>query len=394
MRRFRFLLGVGLAVGLSGCAGTISVSSRSRAFRRSRAGFGADGGLGQEALLPQELCFLPKTRAGFRATAVSAKKPCFLRKLWQCKKCGQVTEPAPPPPVWGCRKRRPGSRRMRVRPCRVVRGAGGLRGGPAPIRRRIGWRVISPAFNPRGGPGVVEANWPDPLGVPPRLAVGGEEVWRTSGEGPAPGLQETSALLSPSEAGAVEQPGPAPAEGGLDAEAVPTPLPDATEGTIPAPPSPPNPSPVPPLEPSRPRSTSLRLEYEDAPAPAGRPSLTAPRSRRPAPGRSADRRPVRPRLPRVLLPGPDPDARPRPRRRRRDRGRPGWPARPGPSRSSAGDAPKRVSILARIVRRIRGAGSPCDPEPGSARGEPRDIAEQGQVLQGIPADGLDEPSER
>jgi hypothetical protein len=371
MRRFRFLLGVGLAVGLSGCAGNHQCFLKKPSVL-SQPCLASE----QTAVSAKKPCFLkqlffpPKSPCvASEQAAVPGKKPCFLKQLLKCKKCGQVTEEAPPP-VWVIPQASAGIAGAAA--CGHVVSSevpANSDAAPAPISAPLSApdRVAGyfPAFNPRGGPGVVEANWPDPLGVRTPGAVGGEEVWRTSGEGPAPGLQETSALMSPSEAGAVEPPGPAPAEGGLNAEAVPTPLPDTTEGAIPALPSPPNPSPVPPLEPSRPRSVSLRLEYENAPAPAGRPSLTSvpkpPRARRveriDAPSDLV--------FPASYYPA-DHDA---------TAADPAGRLVPVPRDHAAGEAPKRVSILARIARRIRGAASPCDPEPGSARGEARDVAQ-------------------
>jgi hypothetical protein len=370
MRRFRFLLGLGLAVVLSGCAGN------HQCFLKKRSVLSEPCLASEQTVVAakkpcflKKLCVLPKPPCvASEQVAVVGKKPCFLKQLFRCKKCGQVTEQAPPPPVWvmpQASAAMPGTAACG----HVVSSAvpANTEAALAPTSAPDRVAGYFPAFNPRGGPGVVEANWPDPLGVRTPGANGSEEVWRTSGEGPAPDLQETSAVMSPSAAEAVELPEPAPAEGGVRAKAVPTPLPDAdpTEGAIPALPSPPNPSPVPPLEPSRPRPVSLRLEYENTPAPVGRPALAS------VPKPSA--RPRRVDAPSDLIfpasyypaatvvdaTAADPAGR----------------LVPVPRDSSASEAPKRVSILARIVRRIRGAASPCDPESGSARGEARDVAQ-------------------
>jgi hypothetical protein len=150
MGRFRFWLGVGLAVVLSGCAGN------------------------HQCFLKKP-CALSQPCLASEQAVVPAKKPCFLKQLLKCKKCGQVMEQAPPPPVWAIPQVSAGMTAAAA--CGHVVSSkvpAGSEAALSPISAPDRVAGYFPAFNPRGGPGVVEANWPDPLGVLTPGAVGGE----------------------------------------------------------------------------------------------------------------------------------------------------------------------------------------------------------------------------
>jgi hypothetical protein len=372
MRRLRFFLGIGLALGLSGCAGNHQCFLKKPCILSKPCLASEQTAVStKKPCFLKTLCILPKAQPclATEQVAVAPKKPCFLKKLFRCKKCGQVTEQAPPPPVLPM----PQASAWMTGTCGHVVSTEvpavseaapqplSSLPSPTPPDRVAGY---FPTFNPRGGPGVVAANWPDPLGVRSPGVEASEAVWRTSGEEPAPGLQESSARMFPTEAAA--EAAPAPAEGEPNAVTGPAALPEPAEGATDSLPTPPNPSPVPPIEPSRPKSASLQLELENVKAMDGRPSLTNAREPSPRP-----RRVERPEaLGDLVFP-----VSYYPAASYATTADPAGRLVPVPRDSAATEAPKRVSILGRIVRRIRGAASPCDPEADSARGEARDVAQ-------------------
>jgi hypothetical protein len=164
---------------------------------------------------------------------------------------------------------------------------------------------------------------------------------------------------------------PTAAEGGRKAEAAPMAVPVAPEPL----PNPATPSPVPPIEPTRPRAAALQLEYKQATALAGRPDLarSAPTAR-PCPGERTDA------VGDLAFPASYYAVDPRTR------------LVPVPREDPFSEHPRRISILSRLVRRIRGTVSPRDAEPGSARREAHDVAQERQAIQRIPTDRLDKPS--
>jgi hypothetical protein len=347
MRRFRAFWGVGLALGLSGCAGT-------------------------------NQCFLSKPCLTSKPTAGGAKlkKLCFLSKL-KNKKCGPSIPMATPQSM---AKPRPwGSVVSSAVPMPPV--SEGAPPPPMPLPDLVA--RYFPTFNPRGTPRVVEANWPDPLGVRSlvsRLGSSEEEAapsravpiaadQEPPAEMPATELQETSARKSASEAEA----GQTTAEGGRKAEAAPLAVPVAPEPL----PNPAIPFPVPPIEPTRPRAAALQLESKQATALAGRPDLTRSKPvARPRPGERTDA------IGDLVFPASYYAVDPRTR------------LVPVPRENPFSEHPRRISILSRLVRWIRGTAFSRDAEPGSARRETRDVAQERQAIQRISADRLDEPSQR
>src|SRR5512135_337189 len=321
MRRFRAFWGVGLALSLSGCAGI-------------------------------NQCFLSKPCLTSKLTAGGAKlkKPCFLSKRRHCKRCGTSMPMATPQSM-----STPQSSVALPCPC------GHFASSAVPIPPPDRVTSYFPAFNPRGTPGVMESNRPDPLGV------------RSSVSRPGP-VEGASARKGPSEAVAA----PTTAKGGMKTEAVPTAVPDAPSEAAPGPrPTPTTPPPLTPIEPSRPRAAAFRLESGRAAPRAGRPERT--RSEpvpRPRPGERTDA------VGDLVFPASYYAVDPSPR------------LIPVPREIAASEPPRRTSILSRLVRRIRGTASPGDAEPGSARREAHDVAQGRQAVRRASADRLDEPSQR
>lgn len=137
---------------------------------------------------------------------------------------------------------------------------------------------------------------------------------------------------------------------------------------------------VPPVEPGAPRFLSVPTEHDDVSDPrlAGRPRMIRPVAA------------ARPRLG-----GRSGSAEDATFPASYDNGASGAnPRGPEFREGAALVKPKRVSILSRIVRRMKGSGASAGAGTPSARGETDDVAQGRQVLQRVPLGRLDEPSQR
>lgn len=250
-------------------------------------------------------------------------------------------------------------------------------------------RFIDKGKVPVGPPGKAR---PDPLGVrttrrtverPRDEETSGRrdsEMVRTTGDEELPPLPVTMSIAVPSGNAAAtapdttaQQPGPPPAPPDDPTEAM---LPAAAEDAAPSPPR---------------SDPSIPLEQVDDPGLAGRPRLQQDGTVAPRPSQGDPTRyGPEPTYPAAYYDNPAaPTSVPKTREV--------WPTR----------QPWRPTLLSRIARRFRKVEDPPEDSrppsastskpasaPASARGEPRDVAQQGRGVERIAGDRLDEASQR